>query len=773
MNLFQIPKNELKSISQNKMKLTAIAAVIIIPLLYTVFYLKAYWDPYGNLKNYNIAVVNKDAGATLDGKEQNYGTDIVKNLRDKKDIGFKFVSEEDAAKGLKEDKYFSEIQIPEDFSKKIASAKDGKAEAPKIIFISNNKKNYIGTKISDAIKNEVLNQVKKSISGEYGEIAFDSIYELRDGLKDAAGGTDKLYDGTNKLSTGSVQLTHGLNQMNQEVPKLQAGVNSLVNGSNQLNTGLGQLNTKIPELSSGTNKLTSGAKDLNNGIYTLEDGVKQLTDNSDDLKNGSDTLTENYDNKLMSGYIQMTNGLKSGADTLNAGAKQAEVGVNTLVSSLEQNQMAMNEAQKQLQAYLGAHPEAMTDPNMQAFLGTLQNISQQTSNPDNEKNIQALQSGMNQLVQGSSGLSNQLDISSQNSAAGMFSAGLNNFKTEGIQPYQAAVNQYVDGVNQLAIGVTTLSQGSSQLASGLGKLNNNMPSLQDASKQLYDGSGKLNNGLGGLNGNVPTLADGVNKLANGSTKLSSGINDLKNGTKELDTSLNDGLKKVDNNVKTPSKELGNFIGDPVKVDENNINPINNYGSGLAPYFLPISIWLGAVFMFLIIKIKSNGYEEMNNVQLVLGKFIPYAIIGIVQTLLLGWIVLGLGIKPSKPIMLFSFLVIMALSFDSIIHSFMSLFGLVGEGLAVILLVLQLCSDSGTFPIETLPNFFQTINPYLPFTYAVEGIREVLFAVNINYSILQKDALMLTIFGLIFMAINMIFIKKGDIISEALEKKLAS
>lgn len=73
----------------------------------------------------------------------------------------------------------------------------------------------------------------------------------------------------------------------------------------------------------------------------------------------------------------------------------------------------------------------------------------------------------------------------------------------------------------------------------------------------------------------------------------------------------------------------------------------------------------------------------------------------------------------------------------------------------------------------MPSFFQTINPYLPFTYAVEGIREVLFAAEINYSILQKDALMLTIFGVIFMAINMIFIKKGDIISEALEKNLAA
>lgn len=773
MNLFQIPKNELKSISQNKMKLAAIAAVIIIPLLYTLFYLKAYWDPYGNLKNYNIAVVNKDTGATLDSKKVNYGNDLVKDLRDKKDIGFKFVSEAEASKGLKDDKYFSEIQIPEDFSKKIASAKDGKAEAPKIVFLLNDKKNYIGTKISDAIKNEILNEVKKSISGEYGEIAFDSIYELRDGLKDATNGTEKLYDGTNKLYDGSNQLTNGLNQMNQEVPKLQNGVTSLVTGSSQLNNGLDQLNNKIPELSDGTNKLTSGAKELNNGVYSLENGVKQLTDKSDDLKNGSDVLNENYDNKLVSGYVQVANGLKSGADALNAGTKQVQTGVNSLINSVQQSQTAMNEGQKQLQAYLSAHPEAMSDPNMQAFLGTLQTASQQATSPENGKNIQALQTGISQLVDGSDNLSNQLDTNNQSSATGMFYAGLNNFKLSGIQPYTTGVNQYVNGVNQLAMGVNSLSQGSSQLASGLGQLNSNMPSLQDASKQLYDGSSKLNNGLGELNDKVPSLASGVNQLVDGSSKLNSGISDLKNGTKELDNGLNDGLKKVDNNVKTPSKQLGDFIGEPVKVDENNINPISNYGSGLAPYFLPISIWLGAVFMFLIIKIKNNGYEKMNNIQLVLGKYIPYAAIGIIQAVLLGVIVLALGINPTKPFILFAFLILMALSFDAIIHSFMSLFGLIGEGLAVILLVLQLCSDSGTFPIEVLPNFFRAISPYLPFTYSVEGIRELLFAVNINYSILQKDALMLTLFGLIFLAINIIFVRKGELINEALEKKLAS
>lgn len=773
MKLFKIFKSELKSIYQNKIKLAATAAVIVIPLSYSLFYLKAYWDPYGNLKNYNIAVVNKDRGTSTEGKSYNYGNDIVNNLKDKNDVGFKFVSEEEATKGIANDKYFAEIQIPEDFSQKIVSAKDGKAISPKIIYLSNNKKNYIGTKISDAIKNEFVNEIKKSISGEYGAIAFDSIYEMKDGMKDASNGTEKLYDGTSKLKDGSQSLNTGLKEMDKQVPELQNGVSSLANGSDQLNNGLGQLNSKIPELSAGANKLTSGATTLNKGMNSLQEGAKELTDKSSDLKNAGDSLNENFDSKLISGYTQVSSGLKSGADQLSSGANQVQNGVNSLITTLNQNQYAMSNGQKQLQAYLAAHPEAMQDPNMQAFLSTMQSISDQSTNPDNSKNIEMLKDGVNQVATGASNLSSQLDINNQNSASGMFYSGLNSFKSQGIEPYTTGVNQYANGVYQLSLGINTISQGSSQLASGLENLDSNMPLLQNSSKQLYDGSYQLTKGLGQLNSQVPNLAQGVNQLTEGSGQLSNGLNDLKNGTKELDTGLNNGIKKVEDNVKTPSKDLGNFIGNPVKVDEQNLNPINNYGSGLAPYFLPISIWLGAVFMFLVIKTKKDDYKELSNVQLVLGKFIPYAVIGIIQAVSLGGIVLALGIEPSNTLLLFLLLTLMALSFDSIIHCFMNLFGLVGEGLAVVLLVLQLCSDSGTFPIEVLPKFFQAISPYLPFTYAVEAIREILFASRINYSIIQKDALILVLFGLIAMIVNIIFVRKGEKLSESLEEKLAA
>jgi len=277
-----------------------------------------------------------------------------------------------------------------------------------------------------------------------------------------------------------------------------------------------------------------------------------------------------------------------------------------------------------------------------------------------------------------------------------------------------------------------------RISTGLGTLKTNMPTLVSASSQLYNGSSTLNNGIDELNNKLPALASGSQQLADGSNKLGNALTTLNNGHNDLKTGLTNGINKINNNVKSSSKDLGTFIGDPVKISETDIDKINNYGTGLAPYFLPISLWLGAVLIMLILKVKRDNYKELNKFEFALGKYIHYSLIGIVQAVLLGFVTLSIGISPTHPVMFFGLLIVMALSFDAILYALVSLLGLVGEGIAIVLLVLQLCSDGGTFPLETLPKFFQSISHLLPFTYSVQATRELLFAQNINRVLLVKD-----------------------------------
>ncbi|MBX4258441.1 YhgE/Pip domain-containing protein [Clostridium estertheticum] len=773
MKLFNIFKTESTSFWKNKIKIVALLAVILIPLLYSFSYLKAYWNPYGNLKDFHVAVVNNDSGATLNNEKVNYGNDTVKKLRDKTNIGFQFVNSKDANTGINDNKYFALIEIPKDFSEKIANAKNGKVLAPTIKYVSNNKENYIGTKISENIKDQIIVQIKQTIAAKYGETAFDSIYKSRDGLKDAESGTDKIINGTNDILKGNTKISSSLNVLNNQVPKLQSGTNSLAIGSSALNNGLGKLNSQVPTIANAVGKLSSGSDTLNEGLAAADNGAATLSLKSKGLTEASDGINNAYNKTLLPGYGKMTSQLKTGADTLNGVATKVNNGVTQLVQSTTDSQKEIIAAQSDLQAYLEANKSAANDPNMKKYLSVMKQISNSASSDENTAAVKQLKAGTTGLVQGTKDLSDQLNTSNSSSAASAFNSGLNKFNLTALQPFTTGVNQYTAGTDKLAIGLSALSQGSNKVSTGLGTLKTNMPTLTSASSQLYNGSSTLNNGINELNNKLPALASGSQQLASGSNKLGNALTTLNTGHNDLKTGLTNGINKINNNVKSPSKDLGTFIGDPVKTSETNIDKINNYGTGLAPYFLPISLWLGAVLMMLILKVKRDSYKDLSRVEFVIGKYIHYSLIGIVQAVLLGFVTLSIGISPTHPVMFFGLLIVMALSFDAILYALVSLLGLVGEGAAIVLLVLQLCSDGGTFPLETLPKFFQNISHLLPFTYSVQATRELLFAQSINKTLLLKDLGVLLVFGLVSLTIALIFVNKGEKINNHIEKALES
>ena len=773
MNLFNIFKTESTSFGKNKIKIVALLAVILIPLLYSFSYLKAYWNPYGNLKNFHVAVVNNDAGATLNNKKVNYGNETVKKLRDKTNIGFQFVNSKVANAGINDNKYFALIEIPKDFSEKIADAKNGKVLTPTIRYVSNNKESYIGTKISDNIKDEILVQIKQTISAKYGETAFDSIYQSRDGLKDATSGTDKIINGTKDILNGNNKISSSLNVLNNQVPKLQSGASALANGSRELNNGLGKLNSQVPTIANAVEQLSSGADTLNKSLAAADNGAAILSSKSKNLTDASAGINNAYNNTLLPGYGQMTSKLKNGADTLNGVATKVNAGVTQLVQTTTDSQKEIIAAQNDLKAYLATNKLAANDPNMQKYLSAMKKISDRASSEENTASVNQLKAGTAGLVQGTKGLSDQLNTNNSSSAASTFNSGLNKFNVTALQPFTTGVNQYTAGTDKLAIGLSALSQGSKKISTGLGTLKTNMPTLTSASSQLYNGSSTLNNGVDELNNKLPALASGSQQLEDGSNKLSNALTTLNNGHNDLKTGLTNGINKINNNVKSPSKDLGTFIGDPVKISETDIDKINNYGTGLAPYFLPISLWLGAVLMMLILKVKRDNYKELNRFEFVLGKYIHYSLIGIVQAVLLGFVTLSIGISPTHPVMFFGLLIVMALSFDAILYALVSLLGLVGEGIAIVLLVLQLCSDGGTFPLETLPKFFQSISHLLPFTYSVQATRELLFAQNINRVLLLKDLGILLMFALVSLAIALVFVNKGEKINKHIDEALNS
>ncbi|MDZ5016921.1 YhgE/Pip domain-containing protein, partial [Clostridium perfringens] len=145
-------------------------------------------------------VVNKDEGTILDGDKVNYGKDIEEELRGNNEIGWVITSEEDAKEGLEGKEYYAKVVIPKDFSSKVIAAKDGAPKVAKIEFITNDKKNFLAAQINSKVEGELKANITKTITNNYVEVAFDSLYEAKDGLTQAADGSKQIYDGLSTMN---------------------------------------------------------------------------------------------------------------------------------------------------------------------------------------------------------------------------------------------------------------------------------------------------------------------------------------------------------------------------------------------------------------------------------------------------------------------------------------------------------------------------------------------------------------------------------------------
>ena len=284
-------------------QIAILVGVVIIPLMYSFFYLNAFWDPYARLDDVPVAVVNLDEGAVINGESRNLGDEISDNLKEDGSVGFVFTDEYDAAEGLEGDRYYATVTIPKDFSANLAAATstDAAVDTEKIhstiIYRSNQKKNYLAAQILENIMPQIKEQVNAKIdeqiigalSGELEGVP-DQLGELADGLEQLSSGASTLKDGTAALMTGAGTLSTGMQTLNDKVPALTNGAAALNNGAGQLADGTDELNSKAPILANGAAALDNGAKQLADGTAALNEKAPALADGAAQLDTGAAQL---------------------------------------------------------------------------------------------------------------------------------------------------------------------------------------------------------------------------------------------------------------------------------------------------------------------------------------------------------------------------------------------------------------------------------------------------------------------------------------------------
>ena len=841
---------EWKAIFKKPTFIIVIIGISLIPALYNIIFLSSMWDPYGQLYDLPVAVVNNDKEASYNGNSMSIGKDMVSNLKENKTLDFHFVDEEEGKKGLENGDYYMVVTLPSDLSEKASSILTDHPEQMQIDYQTSSGHSFIASKMSDSAMTQLKQSVSTNVTETYTKALFNKMVDLKDGMSQAASGSEKLTDGANQLVTGSQTLTTNLHSLadssltfSNGTEQFTKGLSSYVSGVEQLHLGLGnfnsglvtytgavsqldsglvQLSSKSPELVRGINQLytgvesyTGGVSQLNtglnqfssgvsaytNGVGSLAIGANQLSNQSATLRMGVEQLSEGIQqlsSKLdaSSGKKDQINQLSSGLNRLNQVIQNIDVGdtkqldsVLSSIVSLSNQMLASAQSEKattlaniqstaayqsltsEQQAEISASVSQNSTDSIQSAQSivalvqglqeSLENLQNQSSNLSILKNqanqvlplastsLTGLSSGLTE-IQGA--VTSKLVPDSQSIALGIkaYTIGVDKVSQEASQLSEknstltgsldqlvsgsttltqkssnltAGVSQLVEKTPKLVSGIEKLSTGSNQLNQKSQELIAGVDKLQSGSSQLADKSSQLISGASQLESGANKLADGAGKLAEGGTKLTSGLEGLQTGV----VSLGQGLGNASDQLKSASTESKNaeILSNPLSLSKTDNDQVPVNGIAMAPYMISVALFVAAISTNMIFaKLPSGRHPESRWAWLKSRAEINGIIAVLAGILVYGGVHL-IGLTANHEMRTFILIILTSLVFMSMVTALTTWNSRIGAFFSLILLLLQLASSAGTYPLALTNDFFRAINPWLPMSYSVSGLRQTI------------------------------------------------
>ena len=637
---------EWKHLFSNKILLISMAVISFIPILYSGFFLGSIWDPYGQTKNLPVAFVNEDKGASLNGKSLNVGESVEKKLKDNHDLGWEFVSKQQADEGVNSGHFYAVVTIPSDFSQKAASITKSEPQQAVINFTTTPAKNYIGSLVSNQAAAKVKSSVSEQITQAYAKGILENLDKLGIGLDTAANGASTLHDGLGRLQSGTQTYVGGVKQLAVNQQSLTGGLAQLSDGSRKLQAGLGQLSNNLPTESQ---------------LSQLSDGMKQL----------------------QSGINQLNASVRNPSPALVAQQNKVETEAQTLKKTVEDSKSDLSAAGDTLWT-LSTQAAASGSDSTTISLPQISSISQAFTK------IQTIIAQMGTLRDNLQALTRQLSAQQ----------------------------------TQLQAGVSTLNNGVNQLAPNTITAFNGYNSVRFANNQLLAGSASLTNGLSEAKSGSQKLANGASLLESRSGALIDGTSQLASGADTLANKLADASNRI--KIQPTGATTQQQIANPVKSEMIEKGNVPNYGYALSPYVLSLSLFVGAIVLNVIYPIRKTFSEQESAIRWWLSKASVAGVAAFMQaTILMLVMVFFLGLAPEHPAHFIGAIYLTSFAYMSIVSLLVIVLDNPGRFLAMVLLVLQLGSSEGTFPIQTANGFFQAINPLVPMTYSIRTLRQAI------------------------------------------------
>lgn len=744
-HVFRIYKSDILNIVSNWVVAVIVGGLIFLPSLYAWLNIYASMDPYAHTANMKIAVVNEDDGTTIKGENLNIGKELMSNLQANNSFSWYFLPRKEALDSLNNGDYFAVLIVPNNFSEKLTSILTDQPTKAHIDYYVNEKINPIAPKITgkgagvitQQVSSEFISTVNGTLFSMFNTIGIEIEHEIPDFKK----------------------FEHYIFTIEQHLPDIESFLAQTAKGGKDAEKLLDTTISEIPEIEKMT---TSGLTTIHNGLQLINEADTLFTQLSPIVKadlESVQTIAQRFSQLLEQLQTIQTDTatLAKSKDELQKQLTSSQDKVNNSIQTLEA-------LQKLTQA--DASSRKQLENSLQTVISSLQ---QERSNDviallDNKGIIQQLESIQGKLqanpIASDSMISVLSTLRQLNSVVTDVSNKIqqfNNIDDQTIKKDIAAVQQTAqDAANHLNQFLsyysdklepqihTTLNAAKDTLTNASTMLTKVQSSIPQAKQRLSNAKNTLvtaNKAIATIQSDFPTLSKKIIDLAN------------KLRTLENETDISEIVQLLKNDVEAER----DFFEEPVKLAEHRIFPIANYGTAMTPFYTVLSIWVGCLLLISLLAVNIHDNPQYSIREIYFGRLMTFATISIIQTLIItiGDILL-LDISIRAPLSFILFGLIISFVFITVVYTLVSVFGNVGKALAIVMLVLQIAGSGGTYPVELLPTFFQVINPFLPFTYAIGMMREAVG--GIIWSKIWIDLTFLLSFWLVFLLFGL-FLKK--------------
>ena len=669
-NIIEIFRKDIKEVFRKTNTWIIIVGLIFLPSMYAWPNILSSWDPYGHTNNIKVAVTSEDEGATVDGKDLNLGKSLVNGLKNNKNLDWQFVSnKQEAEDGVRIGDYYASIVVPKNFSRDMTSVSRTEPQRATIEYTVNEKINAISPKITNSGASAIANNISKNFVETANGIIFEKLHEAGIKFEENLPSIEKAKEEIFKLNDNFFTYESTLSEL---IGKVEYGYNILNNVQNTL--------PEIDRVATNSIMIADKAGITINNIQGFNERLLPIINNH--------------------------------LNVVEEVSKEA----NVIAKELQQKPDKTEEIkarQKALDSRLQASTERLQlVKNIFEYFNKLS--SERLFNNQLER-VTTLSNDITTIKEVNNNIYNKMDH---------YDEIADTVKEEFVNK-SARVNEVSSNMNsKLNVEVAPLiSQVLSKAEVNIDKVSGIIAGAQGelpaVERKLSETEVKISNAYGkllSLQAQMPSAKSKIQKLTDEIKKADSGID----------------KNQLFNLLKVDYKQQAEFFANPVKLQENKLYHIENYGSAMTPFYTVLSIWVGSLLMSSLLTTKVEDEEKKYKpYQKYFGRGLLFVIISLFQTLI---ITLGdmyvLGTQATSPYRFVLYALLISLLFSSIIYTIVCILGNVGKAVCIVLLVLQLGSSGGTFPIQMTSEFFQALYPKVPFTYSIGLLREAVGGVYI-------------------------------------------